>query len=316
MTVRSALRAGCRRALGAPRPIAWLWLLTLLLALPATFTVHAAIERSVGTSRMHEDLRRGFDMNWYSEYEHEAIGVERLLTPTSVRPAALLDNLDDWWSGRILRLPLPIVALGVLFVLLWTLLVGGILHRYAFRQRDVSLRRVLSHGAEMLPRFLRLLLLSAIAYLAVYRGSRWLFPKLEEAMIDVTAERTVLAVYLTGAVLVVFLLLLVKLISDYAKVATVVDDRRSMVLAAWHALRFVLRHPLLTFGPYLGIALVAWSGLGLWALLDPGQAQSSSTGIVFAFLYGQLAIGIRLAARLSSYGAAVEVYRHVGAVQR
>lgn len=312
MTVRSAISAGCRHAFGAPKLLAWLWLLTLLAAVPSTLVVHTAVERSIGPSRMHENLRQRFDMNWYSEYEHEAVGVERLLTPTSVRPAALLDNLDDWWSGRIFRLPLPIVALGVLFALLWTLLVGGILYRYAFRQRGLSLRRLLEHGAELLPRFLRLLLLTAIAYYGVYRGARWLFPELEGAMIDVTVERTVLAVYLAAALLVVALLLLVKLISDYAKAATVLERRRSMVLAAWRALRFVARHPRATFGPYVGVALAAWSVLGLWTLLAPGHGQSSLAGVTVVFLYGQLAVGVRLLSRLCTYGAAIEVYRRLG----
>lgn len=309
MTLRSAVAAGCRHAIRSPGLLIWLWLVCLAVAMPDTLLVHRAVERSVGASRVHQDLRRGFDMDWYSEYEHEASGVERLLTPTSVRPAALLDNLDDWWSGRIVRLPPRVVALGIAFVLLWTLMVGGILHRFHYRQRGFSLGALLSHGAELFPRFLRLLALTTAAYYGIYRAARWLFPRLEQAMRDVTVERTVLAVYLSVAAAVVLLLLLVKLTSDYAKVATLVERRRSMLLAAWHGLRFVLRHPRYTFGAYAGIALVTWAFLGLWALLAPGHGQQSLGAVGWAFLFGQLAVGVRLLERLSTYGAAVEIYR-------
>lgn len=308
-TVRTAIASGIRQALSSPRLLVWLWVLSLLVALPDALLVHRAVERSVGPSRVHEDLRQGFDMDWYSEYSHETTGVERLLTPTSVRPAALLDNLDDWSSGRIFHLPAPILALGGVFLLLWTLLSGGILYRFVYRQERSSLRALLSHGADLLPRFLRLLVISGLAYYAVYRAARWIFPRLEEAMRDVTVERTVLAVYLLAALGIVLLLLLVKLASDYAKVATVLGKRRSMLLAAWHGLRFVLRRPLTTFGAYAGISLVVWSCLGVWALLAPGQGQESSAAVAWAFLFGQLAVVLRLAARLTAYGAAVEIYR-------
>lgn len=307
-TARSAIVSGLRRALASRRLIAWLWVLSLLVALPDTLLVYRAVERSIGASRVHEELRQRFDMDWYSEYSHETSGVAGLLTPTSVRPAGLLDNLDDWWSGRIFRLPVPTVAVGCIFVLLWTLLSGGILYRFAYRQQNSSLRSLLSHGADLLPRFLRLLLLSGIAYYAIYRAARWVFPRLEEAMRDVTVERTVLAVYLLAALGVVLLLVLVKLASDYAKVATIVGNRRSMLLAAWHGLGFVLRRPLTTFGAYAGIALIGWSLLGVWAFLAPGQGQGSSVAVLWAFLFGQLAVLLRLAARLGAYGAAVEIY--------
>lgn len=312
MTIRSAIAAGYRHTIGSPGLLAWLWLLCLIVAVPDTILVHRAVERSVGPSRVHEDLRQRFDMNWYSEYEHEASGVERLLTPTSVRPAALLDNLDDWWTGRLFRLPPPILAVGAVFLLLWTLMVGGILYQFQYRQRGFSLRTLLSHGADLFPRFVRLMVLTAAAYYGIYRGSRWLFARLERTMSDVTVERTVLGVYLLTALGVVLLLLLVKLTADYAKIATLVEKRRSMLLAAWRGLRFVLRHPVRTAAAYAGVVLASWAVLALWALLAPGHGQQSLIGVAWAFLFAQIAVLVRLTARLSTYGAAVEIYREHG----
>lgn len=309
MRTLRAVRQGLTQATTSAGLIACLWLVGLAAALPYAMVVRDSIQRSVGASRMHLDLREGFDMDWYSEYLHEAVGVGRLLTPTSVRPAAFLDNLEAWFSGDLFLTQPGLVALGVAFALGWALLVGGILHRFVYFEKGLSLRSLLGHGAELFPRYARLLVISGALYYLVYRFARWLFPRLEEALRDVTVERTTLAVHLAGAALVVLLLLLVKLTSDYAKVATILEGRRSMLLAAWRGLRFVLGHPLRTFGAYALVAVVGLALLALYALIAPGQAQASLAGVLWAFLVGQAFLALRIVQRLTAYAAAVEIYR-------
>jgi hypothetical protein len=309
MRTSTALATGFARARSSAALVAFLWLTSLVAALPATLVVREAVKRSVGESRVHLDLEARFDLDWYSEYEHEAVGVEGLLTPTSVRPAAVLDNLEAWLSGDLFTTHPALVALGVAFALGWTLVAGGVLHRFAYYETAFSLPRLLGHGAELLPRFLRLLALTAALYYGVYRLGRWLFPWIEERLRDVTVERVALAAHLAGAALVALLLLVVKLISDYAKVATVLERRHGMLRTAWRALRFVARHPVRTLGAYVVVALGTLAALGLVALLAPGQGQASVPAVAWAFLCGQAMIVARVLGRLTAWGVAVEIYR-------
>lgn len=312
MRTFDAVSRGLSRATSSPRLVVCLWLICLAVALPATLVVRQAVKRSVVDSRAHLDLEQRFDMDWYSEYSHDAVGSERLLTPTSVRPAAFLDNLDAWFSGALFTTDPALVALGVVFAIGWTLLAGGVLHRYVYQETEFSLRQLLGHGAEFFPRFARLLALTAVLYFFVYRFARWLFPRFENAMRDVTVERTALAVHLAGALLIILLLVFVRLISDYAKVATVLQDRRSMLIAAWQAMRFVMKHPLRTFGAYALVAVGGLAALGVLAWLAPGQAQSGLLGVAWAFFFGQVMLAVRLLQRLTIYGTAVEIYRDIG----
>ena len=308
MRTLKAVSSGLSHATRSAGLILCLWLVSAAIALPYTLVVREAVKSSVGASRVHLDMRQRFDMDWYSEYRHEAVGVERLLTPTSVRPAAFLDNLEAWFSGAIFTTNPALVALGVVFAVVWLLMLGGILHRFAYYEKEFSLRSFAAHGAEFFPRFTRLTVVTGIAYYSVYRLGRWLFPKLEETLRDVTVERTVLWAHLAGALLVGLLMMLVKLSSDYAKISTVLTGRRSMLLAAWHGLRFVLSHPMRTFSAY---ALVTLGGLVLLALLawiDPGQSQGGLPGVVWALLVGQLMMAVRLIGRLTNYGTILEIY--------
>ena len=88
-------------------------------------------------------------------------------------------------------------------------------------------------------RFLRLVIAAGLAYYLIYRFSLWLFPEIERATRDVTVERTVLLYNLVAAAFVLLLLVLVKVSIDYAKISTVVEERRSMVLAALRGAQFV-----------------------------------------------------------------------------
>lgn len=309
MRALKAVTIGLGRSIASPALIAWLLLLSLVVAMPYTMLVREAVKESVGTSLAGERLRDGFDMEWYSDYQFNTEGVASLLTPTAVRPAAFLDNLDAWFSGELFLEQPALVSAGLVFAMLWALMVGGILYRFVHSERAFSLSKLLERGGGYFFRFIRLMILMAIPYYGVYRFSRWLFPWLEDLMRDVTVERTALGVNLLAALLVIGLLLLVKLTSDYAKVATVMEGRRSMILAAWRGFRFVVTHPLRTFGAYMTIALAGLAALWGYALLAPGQGQATMVGVLIAFVIAQTFLAVRVVQRLTTYGAAVELYR-------
>ena len=73
---------------------------------------------------------------------------------------------------------------------------------------------------------------------------------------DVTVERTVFTWVLVAAGLTVFLLWVVRMVFDYARIATVTGERVGVVGAIAAGLRLVLRHPFQTFGLYLTLGAV------------------------------------------------------------
>ncbi|HUR20832.1 MAG TPA: hypothetical protein VMZ90_08505, partial [Vicinamibacterales bacterium] len=90
-------------------------------------------------------------------------------------------------------------------------------------------------------------------------------------------------------------LALVSLVSDYAKVRTVVEDRRSMVGAVGASMRFLRRRPFRAFGLYLMSALASLVVMRLWYSAAP--AASASIGM--AFLMTQVYLLVRVWAKLA-----------------
>jgi len=308
MRVTAAVLRGLAGALGSPRVLVWLWLAQLLVALPAALAVGGALERSLGSSRVAETMRDGFDPIWYTEFQAGAEGIAATFGPRLIGAAAFFDNLEAWLWGDLFTGEPALVAVGVGFALLWALLVGAVLERWMRPQSRLSLAGFLAGGGEHWIRFVRLAALTGFGYWGVYRFARWLFPRLETASRDVTAERAVLARYLLATLAVLLLLAGVRLVSDYAKIAIVAGRRRSAVLGAVEGLRFVLRNPLGAWGVALHFAAAGAAALALYALLAPGSGQASWSAVLLSLAGAQLFLLLRLALRVGLLGAEATLY--------
>lgn len=308
-SVGGAAREGLRRATAAPTLWLWLWLANVLVALPAAWAVTASIQDSIGSSLANETMREGFDMTWYGEYREEARGLERTFGPEVTGAGPFYGNLEGWVTGGMFRGPAELVGLGLLYALLWTFLTGGVLEWLRDTSGKFSAGRLLENGGRFFFRFVRLGLLSAVLYFLVFRFHGWVFSRLDQALRDVTSERTVLLASLLGYLLTAVLLLLVHTCFDYAKIATVTEERRSMLVAALRGVGFVLLHPARTLG-LVGLWVLA-SGvlLLIYAGLAPGATQSTALAIGLAFVVGQLFVVLKLIARLWLYAGQVAMWR-------
>ncbi len=329
MTVLQAISRGFSLALGAPKLVLLLWLATIAAALPAALLVGDALADSFATSLVAERMRQGFDMDWYGEFENRARGIEATFTPTLAGAGVVYDNLEGWWSGRMfagrgeVRPPAAgqsgtgqpegefpgLLGLGVAFALLWAFLLGGVLERQARPGEPFTFERFAAGGGRYFFRFLRLALLSAGLYFLVYLLGRRLYRAVQEATLDVTEERTILLWILLAAGLVAFLLHLVRMVFDYAKIAAVLEGRRNVFEIAWEGLRFVLQRPLATLGVTFGFGVLGVLLFVLYLWLAPGAGQSTVAGVVLAFLFSQFYLAARLTVRLGLLAGQMSLYR-------
>ena len=300
---------GLRRALRSPVILLWLWLLNGFVALPAAVWIAGSLQGSIGRSRVAENLRTGFDLQWYGEYGAQASAVETSFVPSVNRGGAFLDNLEDWLSGRLFTNLPELVVLGVIYALLWALMLGGVLTRYAAPDDNRGAGTFFRNGGRFFFRFFRLAALAAGLYAVIYVVQQHWTEQLLEKTRDVTSELGVLGRYLTVWVPVALLLVLVRVIFDYAKIATVVDDRRSMLLAALRGAGFVVLHPLKTLGLCFAWLVVGTFALAVYIFLAPGAGVSTPATVAIAFAIGQAFLMSRLLMRLSLLAGQTELYK-------
>ncbi len=308
-SLRRAIGAGTSRAFSARLLIVGLWLINLLAAAALAIPLGASLQSSIGASLVHERLRTGFDMGWFGELQGTAQGLLSTFTPTVVGAGAFFNNLEAWLSGELWRGIPALVVAGSIYLLLWTFLQGGILTRLSLRREEApSAAGFFASGGRFFLRFLGLALMSGVLYAGVYRLGRWLFPALEELSRDVTVERTALWLVVAAAVLIAFLLCLINLIFDYARMAIVLEGRKNPLRAAYHAVRLILRHPGQTLGLYALLGLLGLGLLAVYARIAPGAGQSTLPGIALAFLVAQAYLVAKLWLRLVLSASQLTLY--------
>jgi len=309
ITAGSAISRGLRNSLGSPVLLLWLWLVTLLVALPAGVAMHESVRSDLGLSLAGEGLVGQIDRGWLEEFEFRARGFEKSLGMIQLSSAAVLENLEGWWSGRLFTMDRGLVALAGAHLLVWILMLGGLLQHLAKGGGRLKLHEFFAAGARHFGPLLRLTILSGFFYFAVFRLARRLFPWIEDLTRDVTRETTALAANLAGVALVLILLALLSSISDFAKISIVTQNRRSAVLASVRGLVFVLRRPLRVAVIRLSFGLLLVLLIGLYVSMGPGSGQASWLGVAGALLVGQAYLLARTALRVSLLAAQLDLAR-------
>ena len=229
-------------------------------------------------------------------------------------PVVFLSGIFPWRSVHHLASSPPPnafeAAVPLACAAAWTFLTGGVIERLA-RQRRVGGAGFFTACGVHFWRLIRLAVLAGVVY-ALLRGA--LHPWLLDAVLDALHGRPdgVLpetAVRRTLAGLIGVLAAGVTLVFDYARVRTVVEDRRSTIGALLAAGRFVRRRPAAVAGLWLlnaalaGVVLAAHDlaapdpGAGTWPAfligLGHGAAQLFAALVVHAsqtaYFQGQLA---------------------------
>lgn len=288
MDARTHFLAGLRLVLRTPSLLAWTWLTTLALALPLTLAMKTLLQGAFEGSLVEDNLRQGFDLAWYEEFAAGSSGLGETFGPRVVGILPLLSNLERLLDGKLHQVDPSVLGSGILMVLAWSLLLGGILSRFADEGEPHSRAGFLARGGLFFWRFLRLSAISGLLYWGIFRGiGQPLHGWIETATRDTTVERTVLIGTVLAYALVGLLFLVTQLVLDYARISLVVEERRSVLLALLRALGFVRDHRRTVLGLYLLLAAASLLWFLAYAWLAPGPNQSTWTAVLLAFSLGQ-----------------------------
>jgi hypothetical protein len=304
--MRAALLDGIRRVRRAPVVLVCVFLVTFLTALPLTAALRDAVRTSFGNSLAAEQALRGVNYVWWTEFERSS-GFLATFSTKIIGFAAVLDNISTLLDRQ--ARPAAIVWLGVVYAGLWLFLSGGILDRYA-RNRQTGAHEFFAACGMYFPRFLRLAVVMAASYYLLFRYvHQWLFTLLYQKLTrDLTEERTAFLLRLTLYLFFGAMLIVANVFFDYAKLRTVVEDRRSMVGALGAGIRFVRRNAVSVFGLYLLNGLVFIVVLALYAIMAPGAGRSGFT-LWLGFAVSQLYLLARLWARLVFFGSEISLFQ-------
>ncbi|MDP2914807.1 MAG: hypothetical protein Q8O91_05075 [Candidatus Aminicenantes bacterium] len=270
MNVIQCAVKGIRESTVRPKMIVLLWSFNLLVAGLCYFVFLRAFGGAVGTSALVKEMVHKADMNVVVEFLTSASG------------------------GAVTELFVIVIGLSVLYALVSVFLYGGILQiliqkggRWRFAETFFA------GGGRFYGRFFRL---------EIYSLGLWLTAGLIFILInalinfnfrDSTNEQTTFVFTIIKILFAFFLVFLIKMIMDYARILIAGRDSRDVFRSLLEAVRFVLKKPAKTLALYYLLGLAGWASFLLYKVLDSAVPQTSTVTIAIGFLLAQVFIASR-----------------------
>jgi hypothetical protein len=230
---------GIGRMRGFGRPVGVAWLIHAALALTASLPMYEALDRALSHSRFAPAAERGFDFDWFGDFQ--AAG-----------------------ATAIAGLNTPLLLAAGLTLLLTVFLAGGVLGQLHARGRTpadgepASAGAFLRDGARYYARFLRLFLMAAIPYaLAFWFVRIGLSARLDESFDALPSSLAAFLARVAFTLVCLALFAWFHMAQDLARLAVVVEERTGMAFEYVRGLVRAIKHFGLLARMYLW-ALLGW----------------------------------------------------------
>jgi hypothetical protein len=178
-------------------------------------------------------------------------------------------------------------------------------------QPEWTVRGVLHGAGFYFGRLFRLavlvLLLDALLFWLYGPFARWADDQAREAV----SERTAMAWLLGRHLLLLLALLAVNMVSSYARILVVLEERSSALLALLSASTLCFGHFFRTFGHVLLMAAIQVAALGVWAFLDRHWETVGYKSQLVTFVLLEGLVFLRLFLRVAVLGGQVTLARRL-----
>jgi len=313
------------------------WGLVLLLLLPSLLLgrlmagpLRETLERDLRNKGASVSMMNGFDYDWWKEWSEDQKGWTGSFGPDIFGTGFAFKNLDQLLKGVLpLRLfhveaPSPApeerddrpptldgVILGVAFVywLVHLFLTGGLLGVFRSPSGGWTVRGLLHGSGFYFGRMARVSLMAHLATAVLFLLNRPLASWADERAREAVSESAALAWLFGRYALLLLGILFVHALSSFAKVAIVLEERSSAVLAFLTSLGFTLGNLGRVAGQYLVVGLSGVVGLALWSAFDARWVTTGYKSQLVTLVLFQVLILLRIGLRLVLTASQVAIYR-------
>jgi hypothetical protein len=308
-----------------------LLVLNLLFARTLSGPLGEILERELRHKGASVTMMYGFDYDWWARWSESQKGWTAAFAPDILGKGFVAKNLEQMLRGalpvrlfaterepqatddpqldRPVTLDPVILGLGGLYWLLQLFLTGGLIGVFRAPEGGWTIRG-LAHGSGFyFGRILRIALLALLSAGLVFLLNRPLASWAEGRARETVSETGALG-WLFGRYALLFMaLLFVNMVSSFAKVAVVLEERSSALLAFLTSLGFTLRHLASVAGLYLVPGLLSALLLAVWAAVDSRFPPVGYRSQLLTLALFELFVLGRIALRLSLMGSQVSFYR-------
>jgi len=326
--IGDAIRTGLARAGRLWGLVLMLLLVNLFAAALLAVPLAGALEDDLANRGAADRMLYGFDFPWWAAWADAHPGTT--FSPEILGTGFAFKNIDLLLRGQLpaglflsrerdrlgVRLAAgfdpTVSALGALYLLVQVFLAGGVLGALRAPRPEWTVRGVLHGAGFYFGRLFRLavlvLLVDALLFALYGPLARWADDQAREAV----SERTAMAWLLGRHAALLLALLAVNMVSSYARVLVVLEERSSALLALLSAAALCVGNFVRTFGHVLAMALLQVAVLAAWAVLDRHWETVGYKSQLVTFVLLEGLVFARLFLRVAVLGGQVTLARRLG----
>ncbi len=195
--------------------VVYLWLINFIFSVVIVTPVYFLIKKDLSGSLMSDQILKGSELLWLGDIAYKY---------QNIFPA-----LVGWFL-------IP----GIFFMLLYVFLYGGIIGRIAAQDEKISLTSFLSDSSKYFFPFLRVFLISLVAYIVVFGGIHSVI----SALLNIwkrsaSTEWPLMLASILEFVILVLLFSIVRMFFDYVRVRLVVEKSKKAMRATLLNMSFI-----------------------------------------------------------------------------
>jgi hypothetical protein len=289
MTTFKAFITGIRTTNQSVRMVVLLYCINFALAAILALTLRSIISSMVGDSMALQNLIKDFDYTVYTDFMFKH-------------------------GAKVYVLTSQVVWLILFYMLFNTLLGGGIISIVHSPDQRFSLRRFFEGCGTYFMRFLGLLVIFGLVLFLVGALLSVILGAIHTGLTGSSVSE-VLPITLGVILILVFLfvLMLIVLMADYAKIATVVNDIPSVFRASWTGVKFVSRNFFRAVGLQIIIVIVGILGIVAYLTLENQIGMATPMTVFLMFIIQQISVGFKCWTRVLTFASETTFFAGVEA---
>jgi len=314
MTIFNAFLKGMTLATRHWKALLVVYALNLLLVATVAIPVYHAIDNNLSHTESAEVMAEGFDWLWYQEFTASRdpdSDLSATIAPWQTGVAPLMRNFEGYVRGTLRgSLPPGLAWIGILYLLMTTLLTGGILGLFAEDRSRFSFRFFFDRAGRYFLMLLGILLIAQVCYWLLWN----LIGNAHQGLVssirpEAVTELTPILVDWAGVLILMFVAFAIHMVMDYARIAVVAWDKMGLGPSLVGALGFCLRNIRKTLGLFYLTTLLAIVIALLYGLMVKLGGGATTSQLIFLFIAQQLFIIGSIWIRMVYLGSQLAFYR-------
>ena len=287
ISIKETFVLGIRAVFYNGKFVAILFAANFAAALVLTMPLYHVLAANLGHSLMSDKLAFGFDYMWYIQFR----------------------NL---YKITLAEVPLVIISMAGIYVLVQTFFLGGLIAVFNNSKKN-HMVDFFYGGVKYFYRFVKVTLISVVFLACAFKINDWLgdlivwgFHNSENAMAEfiLRSLRYIILVFLIG---------LVSIVSDYGKVSLAVKDNKKAIKSIYRAILFIKHNFVKVFTVFLFISILGALGAVIYNIIGRFIPRTPYYFLVLSFILQQMLIIFRLLIRMLFYSTEVLLFRDLDA---